>query len=158
VEVGMPSRIDATSREKLELEPALIMVVHRLEEFLWISRVDEHRKLEARGRLPNGIELGVVEGEARTVRLADRLAEVLWDLADAHRSRSHVGLELRHRALRPPRSHVLKIDPSQHAHAILHRRRRVDRRHHPLELLTRDVISDDDHSDVEAVELSTHSR
>jgi len=120
--------------------------------------MDEHRKLEAGGRLPNGIELGVVECEARAVRLADRLAEVLWDLPDAHRSRDDVGLELRHRALRPSRSHVLKVDSRQHTHAVLHRRRRVDCSDRPLEVVARDVVRHDDHLDVETVEVGTEAR
>src|SRR5258708_18240394 len=104
----------ATSREERQLEPALIGVVHRLVELLRISRMDEHRELESRGRLPDGIEIGVVEREARAVRLPDRLAKALSDLADAHRSRSHVAFEPRHCTRRPSRSCPLKVSSCQY--------------------------------------------
>ena len=110
----------ATSREQRQLEPALVGVVDRLEELLRIGGVDEHRKLEPRARVPDRIELGIVELEARAVRLLDRQAEALRDLADADRARGDVGLELRDRLLRPARSDVLEVDAGQHAHAVLH--------------------------------------
>src|SRR5258706_5569928 len=103
-------------------------------------------------------ELVVAESERRAVPVADRLAKFLGNLAFPDRSRRDIGLELRHRALRPSRSHVLKVDPRQHAYAVLHRRRRIDCRDRPLERVTRDIVRHDHHSDVETVEVRTEPR
>ena len=77
-----------------QLEPALVVVVERLEELRRIGGVDEDRNLEPRGRLPDRIELGIVELEAGAVGLPDAEAEALADLADADRAGLDVGLEL----------------------------------------------------------------
>ena len=58
--------------EQRELEPAFVVVVDRLEELGRIGGVDEDRDLEPRARLPDRIELRIVEVEARTVGLRVR--------------------------------------------------------------------------------------
>src|SRR5688500_20027325 len=97
---------DATIWEERHLEPALVAKVEECVELLRVARVNEHRELETGGRLPDGIEVGIVERQARAVRLTRRLAKAFSDLANAHGPRGHVRLELSHRAFRPPRAHV----------------------------------------------------
>ena len=100
--------------EERQLEPALVVVVERLEELGRVGHVDEDRDLETRRRLPHRIELGIIELEPRAVGLAGGQAEALVDLADADRARLDVGLELRGDLLADPgptprKSSVVKI-------------------------------------------------
>ena len=55
----------------------------------------------SRGRLPDRIELGIVELQARAVGLLDGQAEVLHDLAEAERAGLDVGFELLRRSSGP---------------------------------------------------------
>src|SRR6185503_6183014 len=105
--------------EQRELEPPLVRVVDRLEELLWIGGMDEDGELEARAGVPDGIEVGIVELESRTVRFLDRQSEVLADLAHADRARRDIRLELCDRLLRPPGSDVAEVDPGEHPYAVL---------------------------------------
>ena len=87
--------VEASVREDRHLEPALVLVVERLEELGRISRVHEDGDAEPRGGLPDDVELGVVHLETGPVGLAGREPEALPDLADAHGAGSDVRLELR---------------------------------------------------------------
>ena len=107
------------AREERQLQPALVVEVVRREERLRLGGVDEHRDVEARRRLPDRIELGVVDLQARAVRLLDAQAERLGDLADADRAGGDVGLELLHGALGPARPDLAEVDAAQDAEAIL---------------------------------------
>ena len=93
-----------TIAEERELEPALVLVVERLEELRRIGHVNEDRNLEAGSRLPHGIELGIVELEPRAVGLARRQAEALVDLADPDGAGLDVGFELGGHLLARPRA------------------------------------------------------
>ena len=82
-----------------------------VEERLRLGGVDEHRDVEARRRLPDRIELGVVDLQARAVGLLDVQAEGLGDLADADRAGGDVGLELLDGPLGPARADLRKSMP-----------------------------------------------
>ena len=85
------------------LEPALVVVVERLEELRRIGHVNEDRDLQPRSRLPDRIQLGIVQLQARAVGLAGGQAEALHDLANADRAGLDVGFELRRDLLAGPR-------------------------------------------------------
>ena len=153
VEVRMLVRGYATSWKERQLEPSLVGVVDRLVELLRVSGVDEHWKLQASGSSPNRIEVRIVEREAGAVCLADRLPKALADFADADRPGGSVSLELRHRALRPSRPHVLKADPRERADSVLHVGRRIDRGYRPPERVARDIVCGNHQANVESVEL-----
>ena len=139
------------AREERQLQPALVVEVVRREERLRLGGVDEHRDVEARRRLPDRIELGVVDLQARAVGLLDVQAEALGDLADADRAGGDVGLELLHGALGPARSDA--------AAGRCRRRRGSDpcagwrrwRRACALRRVARLVVGADQHPDVERV-------
>src|SRR5690606_17583032 len=97
--------------------------------------VDEDRQAEPGARLPDRVQLRVVDPEPRAVRLADREPERLRDLAHAHGARGRVRLELGYRALRPPRPDVAEVDPRQEADPVPHRGRGTDELDGPAELL-----------------------
>jgi hypothetical protein len=130
----------------------------RLEELRRIGRVDEHWQLEPCAGFPDGVEFRIVELQATAVRLARREAETLADLADPDRSRGYVRFELGDRLLRPARTHVVEADAREHAHAVLHFRRRTQRVHHALETVARHVVGSDHHADIQAVERRAESR
>ena len=109
----------ATVAEQRQLEPALVVVVDRLEELRGIRRVDEDGNLQPRAGIPDRIELGIVELQARSVRFARAQAEPFADLADADGAGLQVGFELLRRPFRPAGSDVGEVDARQHAHAIL---------------------------------------
>ena len=150
----------ATVREQRELEPTLVRVVDRLEELLRIGGVDEHRKPEPRARVPDRIELGVVDarGASRPASSIDRprLFEISpTPTAPAATSASSCATAF----VRPPRSDVLKVDSGENAHAVLHRRRRLrPSRSSLFEPIARHVVGDDHHADVEAVERRARAR
>jgi hypothetical protein len=104
--------------EKGKLEPALVVVVDRLEELLRISGVDEHRQVQARACVPDGIELGIVDPQPCPIDLPDIQAELFRDLADTDGARPHVGFELANGPVGPSGSNVAKIDPGEHTNAI----------------------------------------
>ena len=112
-------RIAAIGKER-QLEPALIVIVDRLEKFLRVGRVNEHRQLEPRACVPDRIELRVVDPQTRAVGLLDGEAEALGNFADANRAGGDIGFELLDRLLRPAWSDVLKVDAREHAHAVFH--------------------------------------
>src|SRR5262245_4962443 len=120
LESRMLVRTDIPVRKERELQPALVAVVVRLIELLRITGVNEHRKPEPGGGRPDRIEIGIVEREPRSVRFADRLPERLADLADPHRSRGGIGVELRYGALGPARTDSVEVDSGQDAYAVLH--------------------------------------
>ena len=138
------------AREERQLQPALVVEVVRREERLRLGGVDEHRDVEAGRRLPDRIELGVVDLQARAVGLLDVQAEPLGDLADADRAGGDVGLELLHGPLGPARSDLIQVDAAEDAEAILVRAGgdRVERR---LEARPDLVVGADQHLDVERV-------
>ena len=101
------------------LEPALVVVVERLEELRRIRGVDEHRNVEPRRRLPDRIELGIVQLQARSVGLAYGEAEALHDLAEAERAGLDVGFELRRRFRAETGTHIAKGDVGEHREPVL---------------------------------------
>ena len=117
----------AAVREERQLEPALVRVVDGLEELRRVGGVDEDRQLEPRARIPDRIELRIVELEPRAVGLLDGQPKALRELPDPDGSGGDVTLELRDRARAPPRADIAEVDPGEEAHAVLHRRRRVAR-------------------------------
>src|ERR1051326_5617656 len=106
----------ASPRKERQLEPALVGVILWMKEFARIRGVDEDREMQARTRVPHGIEIGIVDAETRAVALPVVQAERLGDLADADRPRGHVRLELPHRAVRPAGADVAEVDSREHAH------------------------------------------
>ena len=62
----------AAIRIKRHLQPALVLVVHRLEELRRVGGVDEDRDVQPGRGLPDRIELGIVQLQARAVGLARR--------------------------------------------------------------------------------------
>ena len=112
-------RREPSVAEERQLEPALVLVVDRLEELLRIGGVDEDRNIEPCGGLPDRIELRIVELQARPVALACVEAEALVDLADAERAGLDVGLELLRRALTEPGANVGEVDVRELHHPIL---------------------------------------
>jgi hypothetical protein len=52
-----------SSRKKRELQPSLVGVVNGLEELLGIRGVNEHRNPEPGARVPERIELRVIDSE-----------------------------------------------------------------------------------------------
>ena len=87
----------------LQLEPALVLLVDRLEKRRGLAGVDQHRNVEARARRPHRIELGVVNRDALAVAALQRQAEVLEDL-QAARAGLDVGFEPRRGAQRRSRT------------------------------------------------------
>ena len=87
--------VEASAGEDRHLQPALVLVVERLEELGRITRVDENGDAKPRSGLPDDVELGVVHLETGPVGLAGRETEALADLPDAHGARDDVCLELR---------------------------------------------------------------
>ena len=65
----------AAVRIERQLEPALVVIVDRLEELGGIGSVDVHGNLQTRACLPDGIEFGIIELQARTVGLLRRQPE-----------------------------------------------------------------------------------
>ena len=87
--------------EQRQLEPALVLDVLRLEELLRLGGVNERRHVEPRERVPQRIDLGIVDLQARAIRLGDAQAELLADFADAERAGLDVGVELLNRLVAP---------------------------------------------------------
>ena len=82
----------------LQLEPALVGWIDRLEERRGLAGVDEHRNVQPRARLPDRIELGIVERHAGAVArltLRPKFLKIFSPRAPGF----DVGLELR---CRPP--------------------------------------------------------
>ena len=63
LEAGTPVLVAAIGIER-ELEPALVVVVERLEERRRLGDVNEHRDVQPRAGLPDRIELGIVDRAA----------------------------------------------------------------------------------------------
>ena len=136
--------------EQRELQPALVVVVDRLEELRGIGGMDEDRNLETGARLPERIEIRIVEMEARAVGLARAQAEALADFADADRARLEVGFELRDGFLRPARSHAREVHAGQHTDAVAVRAG-ANHLQRSRQALARDVVGTDHQPQVQAV-------
>ncbi len=156
LEVRVLVRRNLPPREERQLEPPLVVVIQRLVELRRIGGVDEDRQAKACRRLPHRLEIGIVHRQAAAVGLADGLAEALPDLADAHRAGRGVGLELRHRPLRPARPNVAEVDPGQRPDPVLHGRGRLDGGHGAGQGIARDVVGRDHQPHVEGIELRAH--
>ena len=150
-------RIAALGEQRL-LQPSLVCVVQRTEELLRIAGVDEHRELQSRAGVPDGVQLGIVELEARTIRLANGQPKALRDLANAHRAIGHVRLQLRHGLLGPRRPHVLEADAGKDAHPVLHLFGATHAGHRVLQPVARHVVCRHHHPHVQAVERCAEAR
>ena len=64
LERDLAGLIVAAVAEERQLEPALVVHVDRLEELLRFGRVDEDRNVQARARVPERIELRIVDRAA----------------------------------------------------------------------------------------------
>ena len=96
--------------------------------------------------------------KTRAVGLADRQPETLGDLADAHRARGDVRVELRDGLLRPAGTDISKVDPGENAHTILHLGRRTHRGQRALQPVARQIVRRNHHADVQAVERRAERR
>ena len=136
----------------VQLEPALVVEVHRRPELRGIGHVNQHRDVQPGAGLPDRVEIGVVHLEARAVGLARGQAEVLEDL-QPDGAVLHALFDLRDRALLPARAAgALPVDVDEQREAI-----RVaavadglDRTLQPIAVAARQVVQD---ADVEAVHL-----
>ena len=144
-------RISALGKQR-QLQPALVAVVDRLKELLRVGGVNEHRKPEASARIPDGIEVRVVDLEPRAIGLASGQAKAFPDFSYANRTSGDVRLELRDGFCGPFGAHVAEIDSGQNAHTILHLLRRADAGNRVLQPVARHVIGGHHHPDVQAVE------
>ena len=115
------------------------MEVERLEELLRLGGVDEDRQIQPRERLPDRVELRIVDLEPGAVGLSHGEAEALADLADADGAGLDVGFELLHGLLAPSRTDVAKVDAGEHAKAFLVRAG-VDRLKRAGQTLARRIV------------------
>src|ERR1700686_2023935 len=84
-------------RMRLQLQPALVVFVPRLEEHCRLRRVNEHRKLISGADLENPVEARIVDMDALALAILQIHAEVL-EYFQSLCSVFHVLLELRPRA------------------------------------------------------------
>src|SRR4029453_3009391 len=136
--------VTATGVER-QLQPAFVVEVDWLEELGRISDVNEDRNLETRRRLPDRVELGIVEMEPSPVRLLDHQSEPLADFPHANRTCLHGSLELAREFLSRSWSDIADIESREEDEPIaitarLHRSEllgqlvtavRVGAHHHP---------------------------
>ncbi len=88
-------------RELRELEPALVVLVDRLEEGARLAGMDEHRDAELARLAPEREDARVVHRHALAGGVLHLHAEVLEDLEPDGAALLHVALELRRGALAP---------------------------------------------------------
>jgi hypothetical protein len=106
-------------RVERQLQQPLVLQVHPAEELLRVGGVDEHRDVQPRRSLPDGIKFRIVQLQQGAVRFLDHEAEVLVQLADAHGAGFHVGLELLCRLLAEARpDHVAEVDGGELHHPV----------------------------------------
>jgi hypothetical protein len=119
-----PARLVVASIGKQrQLEPALVVHVERLEEFLRLRGVDERRHAEAGKRRPDRVEFRIVDSQPRSVGLPVAQPERLRHFADADCAGFQVRFELRDGQRAPTGADVAEVDAGQHTEAIFVRAR-----------------------------------
>ena len=111
-----------------QLEPPFVRVVERLEECRGLGDVNQHGHVEPRARLPDRIELRIVDLQAAAVGFPIEHPQILEDL-QAHRARIDVFFELASGLLAESGSGAgaeVDVREQHHAVAVLARFDRLD--------------------------------
>ena len=156
LEARKPVRRIAAVGEERELEPALVVVVDRLEELLRIGGVDEHRQVQPRARVPDRIERRDrrCAGAMPSGFLIDRPR--LLEISPTPTAPAvDVRLELPRPPSRPSRARRCgKLIPASTRTRSFIFGDAFDRRERVLQPIARQVVGRHHHADVQLVELA----
>ena len=108
----------APVRQQRQLEPAFVEAVDRLVERQRLADVEQHRDVEPRAQLEDGVQLRMVDRQAPAALVAHAEPEVLEEL-QADRPGRHVLLELRGGARAEARADAAaEVEVGEEDHAV----------------------------------------